>query len=137
MATESTALAHSQLEGYRTAFPAGTLLDIYTGAKPASANDAPTGTKLVTIVLPADPLAAAANRQIAKSGAWTGNAAAAGVAGWGRLHDAADDDTAANTTYERLDFTVSVAGGGGEMILDNTNIAVGQTVTVTAATLSR
>lgn len=115
--------------GWDTAFDDGTL-EIRTGAPPG-AGAAPTGTLLWSFVLPADSFAAASGRSKQKNGAWTGNAAAAGVAGHYRLKD--NGDTAAATQNEkRMEGTVTATGGGGDMTIDNTNIASGQPVTVTS-----
>jgi hypothetical protein len=67
----------------------------------------------------------------AKNGSWTGNAGASGTAGHYRLK--ASGDTAAATQNEkRMEGTVTATGGGGDMTIDNTNVASGQPVTVTS-----
>lgn len=104
------------------------VLEYRTGAQPASADDAPTGTVLATIALPADAMAAAASGAVAKSGTWQDTAAdASGTAGWARLRTSGDGG-GSSTTDRRIDFSVSESGGGGDLILDNTDIGVGQQV---------
>lgn len=113
------------------------ILEYRTGAQPASANDAPTGTVVATTPLPADAFAAASGRSIAKAGTWADTSAdATGVIGWARLRTAGDLGTL-NTTDRRVDFACSMSGGGGDIILDNTNVAVGQPVTTQTLSLSR
>jgi hypothetical protein len=124
------ALARAILDsGYDAAFDSGTL-EIRTGAPPGP-GAAPTGTLLWTFALPADSFAAASGRSKQKNGSWTGAAAAAGTAGHYRLK--ATGDTAAATQNEkRQEGTVTATGGGGDMTIDNTNIAAAQVVTVTS-----
>jgi hypothetical protein len=115
--------------GWDPAFDSGTL-EIRTGAPPG-AGQVPGGSLLWTFALPADSFAAASGRSKAKNGTWTGNAGASGTAGHYRLK--ASGDTAAATQNEkRMEGTVTATGGGGDMTIDNTNVASGQPVTVTS-----
>lgn len=118
-------VANAILDRYDTEFPAGSILEIRTGAPPGAENAA-AGTLLVSITLPATPWAAAASGSKAKNGAWSAAAAATGTAGHFRLKNAA------GTKLE--EGTVTATGGGGDMTIDNTSIASGQTVTVTTYT---
>ncbi len=119
-------LANALLDRYDTEFPAGSTLEIRSGAV-AGAESADTGTVLATITLPATPWAAAAAGSKAKSGTWQDAAAdAAGTAAHYRLRNAGDT--------RREEGTVTATGGGGDMTLDNTNIAINQVVTITSFT---
>jgi hypothetical protein len=109
-------------------------LEIRTGAAPGP-GALPGGTLLWTFALPADWIAAAAGRSKAKNGVWSGAAGAGGVAGHYRLK-ASGDTGAATQTEARMEGTVTATGGGGDMTIDNTNIAAGQTVTVNTFTVS-
>lgn len=104
-------------------------LKIYTGAQPASADDAASGTLLVTINLPADAMAAAASGVAAKSGTWSGVAAATGDAGWFRIAN-----SAATRNY---DGAITVTGGGGDIELDDISIVSGQTVLINTFTITQ
>jgi hypothetical protein len=115
------ALANALLDRFDTEFPAGSLLQIRTGASPGAENAA-TGTLLAEITLPASPWAAASGGVKAKANSWSVAAVAAGTAAHYRLKNAGDT--------RRIDGTVTITGGGGDLTLDNTNIAVGQTVTM-------
>lgn len=118
------------------AFPAGSILEVYSGGAPAI-TAAPTGTLLLTIVLPATPWAAPAARAVAKQGNWQANAVATGVLGWFRLKDASGTDAdGADNTHQRIQGSVTATGGGGDMTVDNVNVATGQQVTATAFTVS-
>jgi hypothetical protein len=125
----STTFANTALATIASQFPAGSLLDIYTGTQPASSDTAPTGTLLASVPLPASPWAAAASKAVAKQNTWSVTAVGTGTAGYGRLRTAADAGTT-NTTDKRIDFDITASGGGGAVTLDNTSIATGQTVTV-------
>lgn len=119
------AMANAILDRYDTEFPAGSVLEIRTGAPPGAENAA-TGTLLASITLPATPWAAAASGSKAKNGTWSTTGAAAGVAGHFRLRNAADT--------RREEGTVTGTGGGGDVTVDNVNIAVGQAVIVNTYT---
>lgn len=116
------ALANALLDRYDTEFPAGSLLQIRTGAPPGAENAA-SGTLLAEITLPATPWAAASAGSKAKNGTWSVAAVAAGTAGHFRLKNAGDT--------RREEGTVTATGGGGDMTVDNVSIAIGQIVTVT------
>lgn len=103
-------------------------LRIYTGAQPASANDAASGTLLadVTLVDPAFGNAATGVATLADPGAVTGSAA--GNAGWFRILD-----SDLNTV---MDGSVTATGGGGDLTLSNISIASGQTVDITGGSVT-
>lgn len=100
------------------------VLKIFTGAQPANCAAANTGSELVSMNLPADPLTAAASGQKTKNGTWSGTAGGTGTAGHYRIY--------------KNDGTTCVEQGavGSDMTIDNTSIATGQTVTVTAYTMT-
>lgn len=105
----------------------GTLpkLRIYTGSPPANVADAATGTLLVEMALPSDWLTTGGSQRT-KNGTWSGVAVGTGTAGYFRIWDNAG-------TTPHIQGT---AGVGGDLNLDNASITVGQTVTVTAATIT-
>lgn len=117
----NTTLANAQLDDFAADFPAGSILEIRTGA-PAGPDNAAGGSLLASITLPASPWAAAASKQVAKQGTWSNTAGGTGVAGHYRLKNSGDT--------KRVEGTVTATGGGGDATIDNVNIANGQTVTV-------
>lgn len=118
-----------------TAF-AGGILELRTGARPASAGDAPTGTVVATIVLPNPAFGNAANGAVALAGVWQdASADAAGVVTWARFRTAADTGVGGNVE-ERVDVSAGMPGSGADLILNNTNIAAGQQVTIDAFTFT-
>jgi hypothetical protein len=132
----STAAKNAILDtGYDAVFNSG-ILEGRTGAQPASANDAATGTLLFSMTLPADAFGAASGGSKAKLGTWQDTSAdAAGTAGWYRLKQAGDAGST-DGTDERQDGSITATGGGGDLQLDNTSIASGQQVTVNTFTVS-
>jgi hypothetical protein len=122
----NNALAKAILDRYDTEFPAGSLLQLRTGAPPG-ADAAATGTLLVEITLPATPWSAAVDgASKGKNGTWSDVGVAAGTIGHFRLKNAGDT--------KREEGTVTATGGGGDMTVDNTSVAIGQTVTVNSYT---
>jgi hypothetical protein len=119
-------LANDYLDLTDTKFPAGSILELRTGA-PAGAENAAGGTLLVSIVLPATPWVAAAAGVKARQGVWSGvGLAAAGTgtnAGHFRLKNAAGT--------RLIEGTLTVTGGGGDATIDNVNISQNQVVNVT------
>lgn len=96
---------------------AGFLIDIYTGSQPAAADDASTGTKLVTVSVGGDGTgatfeASATDGVLEKTAAETlsGTAVATGTAGWFRLRRKADTGTASSATEQRIDGTCGTSG---------------------------
>lgn len=116
----SAGVRNAQLDAKETTIGTAPLLQIWTGSAPANCAAASTGTKLVEMTLPSDWLANASAGAKAKSGSWSGTAVAGGTGGYYRIMD-----SAGTTCHEQGDI-------GTEMTLDNTSIASGQVVTVTA-----
>ena len=123
------AARNARLDAIETTVGASAKLQIRSGAQPATAATAASGTLLCEIALPSDYMAAASAGSKAKSGTWSGTGAAAGTAGHFRVVD-----TAGTTCH--IQGSITATGGGGDMTLDNTSIASGQTVTVNTFTLS-
>lgn len=121
----SNTVKDAMLDAIETAIGATAVLKIRSGSPPGIGN-ADAGTVLATLTLPSDWMAASSGGVKAKSGTWQdASADAAGTAGHYRIY-------ASNGTTQHLEGTVTVTGGGGDMTLDNTSIASGQTVTITS-----
>ena len=123
----SVAVNNARLDAVETTTGATAKLRIYTGAAPANCAAAATGTLLVDMTLPADWMAAASSGSKAKAGTWSGTGVAAGTAGYFRIVDNAG-------TTAHVQGTCGI--GSGDMSLNNTNIAIGQTVNVNTFTLN-
>jgi hypothetical protein len=126
----STTVRNARLDAIETAAGTSAILKIRTGAVPANCAAADAGTVLATLSLPSDWMAAAASGSKAKAGTWQDTSAdAAGTAAHFRIY-------ASDGTTCHIQGTVTITGGGGDMTLDNTNIAVGQQITITGFTLT-
>lgn len=126
--TLKTTTANSVLDNlYDTLFGTSPVVTIRTGA-PAGPDNAAGGSLLCTITAPATAFSAAASKSKAKTGTWSNAASGAGTAGHFRFTNTGDT--------VREEGTVTATGGGGDMTVDNTSIASGQTVTVTTYTRS-
>ncbi len=119
---------NAALDAIEATIGTGPTLEIRSGAPPANCAAAATGTLLASMTLPSDWMAAASGGAKTLLGTWQDPSAdAAGAAGHFRVKSGATC---------RIQGTVTATGGGGDMTLDNVNIAAGQQVTVTAFTLN-
>lgn len=119
----SDTVANARLDAIEASIGVSPKLQIRTGAPPANCAAADSGTLLVEIPLPADWMTDAANRQKGMNGVWSFAAIAAGIAGHFRIKDNADATT-------HMQGEVVAVGNAGTMAINNTNIALGQTITV-------
>lgn len=126
----STAVRNAMLDTLETTIGTSAVLKIRSGTVPANVATADAGTVLATLNLPTDWLAAASSGSKALSGTWQdASADAAGTAGHFRIY--ASDGTTAH-----VQGTVTATGGGGDITLDNTSIASGQSVTISSFTFN-
>lgn len=125
----STTVRSALADAYESTIGASPTLEIRTGAAPANCAAADSGSVIVAIALPADWLTNPGSGSKAINGTWQANATLAGtnVAAHYRIKQGA-------TCHEQ--GTVTVSGGGGDLELQNTSIAQGQTVTITAWNLT-
>lgn len=124
----SIAVRNAALDAMETAIGTSPTLEIRTGAAPATCATAASGTVLATLALPSDWMAAAASGAKALAGSWSDTSAdATGTAAHFRINQGG---------ICHMQGTVTMSGGGGDMIVDNTSLASGQTFTVTAFTLT-
>lgn len=126
----SVAVRNARANAVETTIGTSAILKLRTGAPPVDCAAADSGTALATINLPSDWAADASGGAKAKAGTWQDTSAdATGTIGHYRLY--ASDGT---TCHEQ--GTVTITGGGGDMTVDNTSVASGQQVTITAHTLT-
>ena len=120
---------NAMLEAFEADIGTSAILEGFTGSKPANCAAADSGTKLFSMTLPSDWMSAAASGSKAKLGTWEDLAGdAAGDCGYYRIKTSG--------AVCKAQGTVTATGGGGDMTLDNINVAVGQKVTVTGFTLT-
>ena len=128
MATQySTTVRNAANDQIQTTIGTAPLLKFYTGSVPATCATAVSGTLLISITLPSTWLGASSSGVKSLSGTWSGTASGTGTAGYYRIYD-----STGTTCHEQ--GTITATGGGGDITLDNTSIASGQTVTVSTYT---
>ena len=130
----SATVKNAKLDTIETTISTSPKLRVYNGTAPATADTALSGnTLLAEGSLPSDWLAAASGSAKAKSGTWTltgQSGAGAGTAGtFFRIYDSAG-------TTNHMQGTFTASGGGGDMTIDNNNIANTQTITVNTFTIT-
>ena len=126
----SVAVRNARLDAVETNIGTSAVLRIRSGAPPATCATADSGTLLAEMSLPSSWMADAASGSKAISGTWQDlSANAAGTAGHFRIYDSGG-------TVCGIQGTITATGGGGDMTLDNTSIAITQQVTITSFTLT-
>lgn len=122
----SVAVRNARLDAIESTIGTDPILRLRSGAKPANCAAARTGTILASMTLPSDWLAAASGGVKSKSGTWQDlSADASGTVGHYEIMD-----STGTTCHEQ--GTVTATSGGGDMEIDNTVIAAGQAITVSA-----
>lgn len=122
----STAVRNAMGDAWESAMGTSAKVRIYSGAQPATCATAASGTLLAEFALASDWSAAGSGGAKSLSSLPVSTTGlAAGTAGHYRFVD-----SAGTTCHEQG----SVATSGGDMAIDNTSIAVGQTVQITAFT---
>lgn len=115
--------AHAMLDAIETDIGASPILYLRSGAQPATCATADSGTLISTIAMAADAFSNAA--------AW---AKAIGAA----LADLSADNGGTlghwriktSGAVTKLQGSITASGGGGDMTVDNTNVATGQEIDV-------
>ena len=125
----STTVRNARLDTIESTIGVAPYLDIRTGAQPANCASADSGTELEHMALPSDWMAAASGGTKAKAGTWSGTGDAAGTAAHFRIKDSTD-------TTCHMQGSVTGSGGGGDMELSNTSIALSQAISVSTFTLT-
>jgi hypothetical protein len=124
----STPVRNAMLDSLESTVGVSPTLQIRSGAQPANCAAAATGTVLATLALPADFMAAASAGSKTILGTWQDlSADAAGTAGHFRIVQGA-------TCH--VQGSITPPAGGGDMIIDNAVLALGQQVSISAFTLT-
>lgn len=129
----SNAVRNAALDAIETAIGTSPKLQIRSGGLPANAAAADAGDLLVEIDLPTDWLEDAASGVKTIKGVWTGTGTTAAAGGTNAGHFRIKNAAGAVT---HVQGTITITGAGGDMELDNPNIAQNQSVTVTTFTLT-
>lgn len=123
----STTLRNNQLDQVESTISTSAKLQIRTGAQPANCAAASSGSLLAELTLPSDWMNGASSGTKTLLGSWTGSASGTGTAAHFRIFD-----NAGTTCHVQG----SVGQGSGDLSLDNTSITSGQTVNITAFTIT-
>lgn len=128
---QSAAVRNAKNDSLETAVGAGPLLKLFAGAQPANCAAADAGSALASGALPADWMEPSAAGVKTLKGTWTLTGQAAAGTGTNVGHYRLYDSTG-TTCHEQ--GTVTVTAGGGDMTVDNINVANTQVVTVATYT---
>jgi hypothetical protein len=128
----SVTARNAALTSFIAEIGASPILKIFNGTVPATtaAADA-NGTPLVTMTLPATAFGAVSAASVAKAGTWSGVGTAAAGAGTDATHFRIYD------AGLECHYQGTLGETGTDMIIDNSNIATSQVVTVTTFTITQ
>jgi hypothetical protein len=127
---QSVAVRNAILDVIETTIGTSAVIKIFSGAQPASCAAANSGTELASFTLASDWMAAASSGSKSFNNLPVSTTAIAGAptnAGHYRIY-------ASNGTTCHEQGSITTAGGGGDLIIDNLSISTGQTVRITAYT---
>lgn len=124
---------NAALDAIEGAIGTGPKLQIRSSTLPDTTTQTDAGNLLVEIDLPSDWLETAATGVKTIKGIWTGTGTAAAGGGTNAGHFRIKNNAG---TVTHVQGTITITGGGGDMELDNPNIAQNQSVTVTTFTLT-
>lgn len=125
----STAVRNARVAAIETTIGTSAKVEIRTGAPPATPATADSGTLLVSYTLASDWSSQTGGVLTFSGTPISQSATGTGTAGHYRIKD-----NAGTTCHAQ--GTVTATGGGGDMTIDNTSIASGQTVQITAWTIT-
>jgi hypothetical protein len=117
----SVAVRNARQNAVEATVGTGPILQLRTGAQPASCAAADSGTLLATLTLPTDWLNAASAGATTLAGSWSGTVSVAGTVGHFRLKDSGG-------TVCHMQGSVGL--GTGDLSMDNNVVAVSQVVTI-------
>lgn len=124
----SNGTRNAQQNGLITYAGSGALINIYAGSQPANANTAISGQTLLVTLTVSGSFGTDSNGTITLSTVTNGTAVATGTAEFFRI-------TQSNGTTVVMDG--SVATSDADLVLNNTSIATGQVVSISAGTIIR
>jgi hypothetical protein len=124
----SNGTRNAQQNGLITYAGSGSKINIYSGAQPANANTAISGQTLLVTLTVSGSFGTDSNGTITLSTVTNGTAVATGTASFFRI-------TKSDNTTVVMDG--SVATSDADLVLNNTSIATGQVVSISAGTIIR
>ena len=124
----SNGTRNAQQNGLITYAGSGALINIYAGSQPANANTAISGQTLLVTLTVSGSFGTDSNGTITLSTVTNGTAVATGTAAFFRI-------TQSNGTTVVMDGSVGISDA--DLVLNNTSIATGQVVSISAGTIIR
>lgn len=125
----STSCRNDRVAAIETNAGTAPIVRIRTSSVPATPATADAGTVLLSITLGSDWASQTGGILTFSSTPLSGTASGTGTAGHFRLYKS-------DGTTVVAQGTVTATGGGGDMTIDNTSIVTGQTVQITAWTIT-
>jgi hypothetical protein len=121
---------------------AGFLIDIYSGSRPATPDEAATGTLLATISNNAAGTGIHFENAAPSSGVmvkestetWKGTVLADGVAGYYRMRRTTDAGTSLSTTERRIDGAIATTGA--DLNLTQLSLVTGAPITISSFSIT-
>ena len=124
----SNGTRNAQQNGLITYAGSGALINIYAGSQPANANTAISGQTLLVTLTVSGSFGTDSNGTITLSTVTNGTAVATGTASFFRI-------TQSDGTTVVMDGSVAISDA--DLVLNNTSIATGQVVSISAGTIIR
>jgi hypothetical protein len=124
----SNGTRNAQQNGLITYAGSNALINIYAGAQPANANTAISGQTLLVTLTVSGSFGTDSNGTITLSSVANGTAVATNTATFFRI-------TKSDTTTVVMDGSVGISDA--DLVLNNTSIATGQVVSISAGTIIR
>ena len=124
----SNGTRNAQQNGLITYAGSGCLINIYQGSQPANANTAISGQTLLVTLTVSGSFGTDSNGTITLSSVANGTAVATGTASFFRI-------TQSDGTTVVMDGSVAISDA--DLVLNNTSIATGQVVSISAGTIIR
>ena len=124
----SNGTRNAQQQGLIAYADSNALINIYAGSQPANANTAISGQTLLVTLTVTGSFGTDSNGTITLSSVANGTAVATGTASFFRI-------TKSNGTTVVMDGSVDISDA--DLVLNNTSIATGQVVSISAGTIIR
>lgn len=123
----SVGVRNAMLDAIETTIGTSAVIKLKTGAQPASAATADSGTVVATISLASDWMSAASSGSKAFSSTPLEDASADNAGTLAHYRVYASDGTTCH-----MQGSITATGGGGDMTVDNTVVTAGQDVKITS-----